>query len=90
MALSPAVANLMEEYKRFNATTMNELFASDSKRAEKYTIEFENLTFDYSKNRFDDKVLSVCSISIGPQIGIGTAVLHSVCTIVLGHICAAC
>ena len=58
MALSPAVANLVEEYKRFNKTTMNELFASDSKRAEKYTIEFENLIFDYSKNRFDDKVLN--------------------------------
>lgn len=58
MALSPAVAKLVEEYKRFNATTMNELFASDSQRASKYTIEFENLIFDYSKNRFDDKVLS--------------------------------
>ena len=58
MALSPAVTDLMEEYKRFNAVTMNELFASDEKRAEKYTIEFEDLTFDYSKNRFDDKVLT--------------------------------
>jgi glucose-6-phosphate isomerase len=58
MALSPAVANLVEEYKRFNKTTMNELFALDNNRAEKYTIEFEDLIFDYSKNRFDDKVLS--------------------------------
>ena len=57
MALSPAVANLAEEYKRFNTITLNELFASDEKRAEKYTIDFENLTYDYSKNRFDDKVL---------------------------------
>jgi glucose-6-phosphate isomerase len=36
---------------------MNDLFANDDKRAEKYTIEFENLVFDYSKNRFDDKVM---------------------------------
>lgn len=57
MAVSPAVSNLIEEYKRFNTKTMNELFASDDKRAEKYTVEFENLIFDYSKNRFDDKVL---------------------------------
>ena len=48
MALSPAVANLAEEYKRFNTITLNELFASDEKRAEKYTIDFENLTYDYS------------------------------------------
>ena len=58
MALSPAVANLVEEYKRFNKTTMNELFDKETNRAEKYTIELEDLIFDYSKNRFDDKVLS--------------------------------
>ncbi len=57
MAVSPAVAELLEEYKRFAPLTMKELFAKDEKRAEKYTIEFENLTFDYSKNRFDENVL---------------------------------
>jgi glucose-6-phosphate isomerase len=36
---------------------MKELFAKDENRAEKYTIEFENLIFDYSKNRFDENVL---------------------------------
>lgn len=55
--VSNAVAGLMNEYKRFNNTTMNELFAADAERAEKYTITFEGMTFDYSKNRFDDKVL---------------------------------
>lgn len=58
MAVSPVVAKLMEEYKRFAPQTMNELFSKDKERADKYTIEFENLTFDYSKNRFDDSVLS--------------------------------
>lgn len=58
MTVSNAVANLMNEYQRFANTTMNELFAKDSTRAQKYTIEFEDLLFDYSKNRFDDKVLS--------------------------------
>lgn len=56
--VSDAVAALMGEYKRFNQTTMNELFAADSQRADKYTINFQGMTFDYSKNRFDDKVLS--------------------------------
>ncbi len=58
MAVSTAVAKLMEEYKRFLPITMNELFDKDSKRAEKYTVEFENLVFDYSKNRFDEGVLN--------------------------------
>lgn len=57
MAVSPAVAKLIEEYKRFADTNMKDLFAKDSKRADKYTIEFESLTFDYSKNRFDDEVM---------------------------------
>lgn len=55
--VSNAVAGLIEEYKRFNEITMNELFKADSQRAEKYTINFNGMTFDYSKNRFDDKVL---------------------------------
>ncbi len=57
MPVSNAIANLMEEYKRFSSVTMNELFKNDEKRAEKYTIEFNNMVFDYSKNRFDEKVL---------------------------------
>ena len=56
--VSNAVAGLMDEYKRFNGTTMNELFAAEAGRAEKYTLNFEGMTFDYSKNRFDDKVLA--------------------------------
>ena len=56
MAVSPAVAKLIDEYKRFADISMNELFNKDNKRADKYTIEFEDLTFDYSKNRFDDEV----------------------------------
>lgn len=57
MAVSNAVARLVNEYQRFAGTKMNDLFAQDNKRADKYTIEFDGLTFDYSKNRFDDKVL---------------------------------
>ena len=57
MPVSNAVASLLEEYKRFSSITMKELFKNDENRAKKYTIEFEDLIFDYSKNRFDDKVL---------------------------------
>lgn len=57
MAVSKAVAVLLDEYKRFSDVKMNDLFDKDANRAGKYTIEFENLVFDYSKNRFDDKVM---------------------------------
>ena len=57
MPVSNAVANLMEEYKRFSSITMNELFQKDLSRAEKYTIELNDMIFDYSKNRFDERVL---------------------------------
>ena len=57
MAVSDAVAALLNEYQRFAGTEMKNLFARDGKRAEKYTLALEGLTFDYSKNRFDDGVL---------------------------------
>ena len=38
MAVSNAVAVLLDEYKRFSDVKMNDLFASDVNRAEKYTI----------------------------------------------------
>ena len=64
MAVSNAVAKLLEEYNRFSEVKMNDLFANDANRAEKYTIEFENLVFDYSKNRFDDKVMeALCELA---------------------------
>ena len=53
MAVSNAVATLLEEYKRFNSVQMKDLFAADDKRAEKYTLSLGELTFDYSKNRFN-------------------------------------
>ena len=49
--------NLSKEYKRFKNIQMRDLFEKDQKRALKYTLELENLTFDYSKNRFDENVL---------------------------------
>lgn len=49
--------NLSKEYKRFKNVQMRELFKNDEKRAKKYTLELGDLTFDYSKNRFDNQVL---------------------------------
>lgn len=49
---------LESEYKRFKKIQMRDLFDADDKRASKYTLRLEDLILDYSKNRFDDKVLT--------------------------------
>ena len=48
---------LQSEYKRFKKVEMRKLFAEDKNRAQKYTLHLNDLIFDYSKNRFDEKVL---------------------------------
>ncbi len=45
-------------YRGFKKTQMRDLFASDEKRAEKYSLTLENMFVDYSKNRIDEKVMS--------------------------------
>ena len=49
---------LVSEYKRFKKVEMRDLFAADNKRAAKYTLRVNDLILDYSKNRFDEKVLA--------------------------------
>lgn len=49
---------LESEYKRFKDAQMRDLFAQDEKRAAKYTLSVNDLTLDYSKNRFDEGVLN--------------------------------
>ena len=48
---------LETEYKRFKNVQMRDLFNQDDKRASKYTLKLKDMFFDYSKNRFDEKVL---------------------------------
>ncbi|MBO6281891.1 MAG: glucose-6-phosphate isomerase [Alphaproteobacteria bacterium] len=45
-------------YKHFKDTQMRDLFASDANRAEKYSLQLENMFVDYSKNRIDDEVMT--------------------------------
>ncbi|MBO7097761.1 MAG: glucose-6-phosphate isomerase [Alphaproteobacteria bacterium] len=55
--IDKAWLNLNKEYKRFCKTDMRTLFEKDEKRALKYTLALDDLTLDYSKNRFDENVL---------------------------------
>ena len=42
--------------KKMRKIEMRDMFEKDNKRAEKYTLELENMLVDFSKNRIDDKV----------------------------------
>ena len=48
---------LQKEYKRIKNIHMRDLFLADDKRAKKYTLKLKDMYLDYSKNRFDDKVM---------------------------------
>jgi len=50
---------LEKHFAEFNGTTIKELFAKDSDRFNKYSLKFEDILVDYSKNRLDDKTLSL-------------------------------
>ena len=46
---------LTSYYRWHKNDEMKDLFAKDKDRASKYTLNLENLYFDYSKNRIDEK-----------------------------------
>ena len=49
------ICSIYEKYKNIN---MRDLFAEDTKRAEKYTLQCETMLVDYSKNRINDEIMS--------------------------------
>jgi glucose-6-phosphate isomerase len=49
--------NLEEHFSEISQFHLKDLFFNDPSRFEKYSIEFDNLLFDYSKNRIDENTL---------------------------------
>src|ERR1700734_3208735 len=47
----PSWQNLQKHYDTAKELKMRDLFALDADRAKKFTLEFEGLYFDFSKNR---------------------------------------
>jgi len=47
--------------RKMKKTHMRDMFAADENRFDKYSINLENLTFDYSKNIINDKTISLLS-----------------------------
>jgi glucose-6-phosphate isomerase len=48
---------LAKHYKKMERVHMRDLFEKDPQRAEKYSISFGDIYFDYSKNRITDKTM---------------------------------
>jgi glucose-6-phosphate isomerase len=56
---SAAWRALQDHHRAMTGVHMRELFARDPRRFEKYTIRFEDILLDYSKNRITDETLSL-------------------------------
>lgn len=54
---SKAWRNLQHVYKDFNKTHVRDLFAKDKLRAERYSVQLDNMLVDYSKNLINDEVM---------------------------------
>jgi glucose-6-phosphate isomerase len=60
-SLSAARAALDAEAKRLKAIALTDLFAADSNRVDKWTLQAPRLIADFSKQRVDDGALKALS-----------------------------
>jgi len=56
---SPAWKNLLSHYEAQKDVQMRDLFAKDPERFKKFSLEFGDLFFDFSKNRITDETISL-------------------------------
>jgi len=56
---TPAWLALLDHFERVKKDHMVDLFDQDPKRFERYSIEFNDMLLDYSKNRVNDKTLEL-------------------------------
>ncbi|MFK7901542.1 MAG: glucose-6-phosphate isomerase [Nitratireductor sp.] len=69
MALKSQASNLKADEKRIAKTTIREMFENDNKRFDKFSLSFDTLTFDFSKNRIDEKVLKTL-LKVAKEAGV--------------------
>lgn len=50
---------LLKHYEEIKDSQMREMFAKDPERFNKFSIKLENVLFDYSKNRIDEKTMKL-------------------------------
>ena len=61
--------DLKEHYKEISALHMRDLFTSDPKRFEKFSLRFNDILFDYSKNRITEKTIDLL-VELALQAGL--------------------
>jgi glucose-6-phosphate isomerase len=64
---------LQEYYNNFKETHMRDLFKNDTKRFHRYSLRFEDILVDFSKNRIDDKIREYLTELAG-ECGLSNAV----------------
>ena len=60
-------------YAGFKSTHIKELFADDTNRFQKYSLKFEDILVDFSKNRINDKVRSML-LELAAECGLKEAI----------------
>lgn len=64
---------LEEYFKTFEGTQMKDLFKKDARRFDKYSIKFEDILIDFSKNIVDEKVFSLL-MKLAKECGLKEAI----------------
>ncbi|MDQ2657521.1 MAG: glucose-6-phosphate isomerase [Bacteroidota bacterium] len=70
---SPSWQKLEMIFLTMQATHMRELFEDDAARFEKFSIQFEDLLVDYSKNIINEEVLKLL-VQLGNEVGLREAI----------------
>lgn len=65
---------LEAHYASFKDTKIKDLFANDTSRFKKYSLKFEDILVDFSKNRLDDKALSLL-LQLAEECGLKDAIV---------------
>ena len=66
-------ASLQQHFLKMKDVHMRELFAEDSNRFAKFSIDLEDLLFDYSKNRITSETVNLL-INLAEECGVGQAI----------------
>ena len=65
----PAWKNLQRHYREIETTHLRQLFADDGKRFEKFSLQFADILFDYSKHRITATTLELL-VELAQQSGL--------------------
>jgi len=72
--MSTQAWNRLEEYHfGFESTHMKDLFAADSDRFQKYSLKFEDILLDYSKNLLDESIREML-LELASECGLQSAI----------------